>query len=323
VGSLGSPRRSSQLALTDQGHVPRKPGSDARRSHLQAHAVPCVDTGGNALRAPPMLPLPQCPFYLNAAFPLLQSRKSPMLGGPVPTPPDGALGSMRVRPVGAARSLGARVPTRIDALLFDLGRVVIDLDQARAHARWAQLAGMPMSDIASLVRERIVGGEAYCRHERGEISDAEFFAHLRQQLKLALSDAQFVDGWNSIFIGEIPGIRRVLASVQALLPLYAFSNTNMAHQAYWSRQFSDLLAPFRKIYVSHEIGARKPEPAAFHSVVADMGVAPDRVLFFDDSAENVAAARACGLRAVEVTTATGIEQALSSFGVRLSGGGAR
>ena len=34
------------------------------------------------------------------------------------------------------------MPTRIEALLFDLGRVVIDLDQARAHARWAEL-GLP------------------------------------------------------------------------------------------------------------------------------------------------------------------------------------
>jgi FMN phosphatase YigB (HAD superfamily) len=232
----------------------------------------------------------------------------------------GVVKLMRVRHMGGAQSLGARVPTRIEALLFDLGGVVIDLDQARAHARWAELTGMPMSGIASLVRMTIVGGEAYCRHERGEISDAQFFAHLRQQLRVELSDAEFVDGWNRIFIGEIPGIRRVLACVQGLLPLYAFSNTNVAHQAYWSRQFSDLLAPFRKIYVSHEIGARKPEPAAFRSVVADMGLAPDRVLFFDDSAENVAGARACGLKAVEVTTAAAIERALSDFGVRSCGG---
>jgi glucose-1-phosphatase len=209
---------------------------------------------------------------------------------------------------------------RIEALLFDLGRVVIDLDQARAHARWAELASVPMSDIAALVRERILAKEAYCRHERGEISDAQFFAHLRQQLKLSLSDAQFVDGWNSIFIGEIPGIRRVLANLQGLLPLYAFSNTNVAHHAYWSRHFRDLLAPFRKIYLSHEIGARKPEPAAFRTVVADMGLAPDHVLFFDDSAENIVGARACGLMAVEVTTAAQIEAALCDFGVRLPDG---
>jgi FMN phosphatase YigB (HAD superfamily) len=213
------------------------------------------------------------------------------------------------------------VKTNIEALLFDLGRVVIDLDQARAYARWAELAGVPMRDIASLVRERILDGEAYCRHERGEMSDAQFFAHLRRDLKIALSDAQFVDGWNRIFIGEMPGIRRVLASAQGLLPLYAFSNTNAAHQAYWSRNFCELLAPFRKIYVSHELGARKPEPAAFRTVVADMGFAPDRVLYFDDRPENVAGARACGLVAVEVTMAAEIEQVLRDFGLQMSGGG--
>jgi glucose-1-phosphatase len=119
----------------------------------------------------------------------------------------------------------------------------------------------------------------------------------------------------------MPGIRRVLASAQGLLPLYAFSNTNAAHQAYWSRNFCELLAPFRKIYVSHELGARKPEPAAFRTVVADMGFAPDRVLYFDDRPENVASARACGLVAVEVTMAAEIEQVLRDFGLRMSGGG--
>ena len=226
------------------------------------------------------------------------------------------VGSARVSPPAArASAWEARVPRKIEALLFDLGRVVIDLDQTRVHSRWAELARVPLGDVAALVRERILGSEAYCRHERGEISDAQFFAHLRQQLQLALSDAQFLDGWNGIFIGEIPGIRHLLASLQGRLPLYAFSNTNVAHHAYWSHTFRDLLAPFRKIYLSHKIGARKPEPAAFRAVLADMGHAPDRVLFFDDSAENVAGARACGLLAVEVTTAAGIEAALSDFGV--------
>ena len=68
-----------------------------------------------------------------------------------------------------------------------------------------------------------------------------------------------------------------------------------------------------KIYVSHEIGARKPEAAAFRAVVADMGMAPQRILFFDDIAENVAGARACGVRAVQVKTAGDVERALEDM----------
>jgi putative hydrolase of the HAD superfamily len=212
--------------------------------------------------------------------------------------------------MGAGNSLRAAMTETVDALLFDLGGVIIALDQARVHARWAECAGVPAQQIATLIAARVAGGEAFCRHERGEISDAAFFAHLREELKIQLSDAEFLDGWNAIFLGEMPGIRGVLASVHGQVPLYIFSNTNLAHQTHWSDAFCELLAPFRKIYVSHELGARKPEPAAFRAVLADMGVAPERVLFFDDKAENVEGARACGLRAVEVASASEIAQAL-------------
>jgi glucose-1-phosphatase len=201
----------------------------------------------------------------------------------------------------------------VDALLFDLGRVVIALDTERVHARWAELAGVPTESIHQRVAARVAGSEAFHRHERGEITDAAFFAHLRQELEIDLTDEQFVDGWNAIFDGEMPGIRRTLSRIHGRLPLYAFSNTNAAHQAYWSVHFAEVLAPFRKVYTSNEIGARKPEAAAFRAVVADMGVALERVLFFDDMADNVAAARACGIQAVHVQAAGDVELALDRW----------
>ncbi len=201
----------------------------------------------------------------------------------------------------------------VDALLFDLGRVIIALDTERAHARWAQLAGVPVARIDERLAARVAGSEAFRRHERGEITNAAFFAYLRHTLEIDLTDELFADGWNAIFIGEMPGIRRALSRVEGRLPLYAFSNTNAAHQAYWSEHFAELLAPFRKVYVSNEIGARKPDAAAFRTVVADMGVAPERVLFFDDIVDNVAGARACGMQAVHVQTAIDVEQALDEW----------
>jgi glucose-1-phosphatase len=202
---------------------------------------------------------------------------------------------------------------RIEALLFDLGRVILDLDTGRVYARWAELAGVPVAEIEQRCLAHLAESEAFHRHERGEISDAEFFRHLRAALEIDLTDAQFADGWNRIFVGEMPGIRRILARLQEELPLYAFSNTNCAHQACWSVDFADLLAPFRKIYVSNELGARKPEAAAFKAVVTDMGLAPEQVLFFDDIAANVEGARASGLRAVHVTAVADMERAIAEL----------
>jgi FMN phosphatase YigB (HAD superfamily) len=219
----------------------------------------------------------------------------------------------------AQRSQRTHMGDRIEALLIDLGRVILELDTGRVYARWAELAGVPAADIEQRCRAHLAGSEAFYRHERGEISDEEFFRHLRSVLDVDLTDEQFADGWNRIFVGEMPGIRRILARVQEELPLYAFSNTNCAHQACWSVDFADLLAPFRKIYVSNQLGARKPEVAAFRAVVADLGLAPEQVLFFDDIAANVEGARASGLRAVHVTAVADIERALGGLIVSRQG----
>lgn len=209
----------------------------------------------------------------------------------------------------------APLSTTIDALLFDLGRVLIALDTARMHARWAQLAGVPLSHVNERAAARIVGSGIFRGHERGEIADAVFFAYLRRELEIELTDDQFLDGWNAIFVGEMPGIRETLSRVHGKLPLYVFSNTNAAHQVCWARQFADLLASFRKVYASNEIGVRKPDPEAFRTVVAAMRIAPERVLFFDDSAENVHGARAAGLMAAQVASAADIDAALRGFGL--------
>jgi glucose-1-phosphatase len=205
------------------------------------------------------------------------------------------------------------MPPPIDALLFDLGRVLVDIDMTRIHRHWAQAAGV--SGVDPRATANLMGSEVFHRHERGEITDAAFFAHLRASLGLPLSDAQFLEGWNAIFIGEMAGIRDVLGRVEGKLPLYVFSNTNAPHRAYWSVHFAELLRPFEKIFVSNELGLRKPEPAAFAAVVAGMGVPAARVLFFDDSPPNVTGARACGLHAVEVTSTADVERALAAHGI--------
>src|SRR3954447_14896930 len=122
-------------------------------------------------------------------------------------------------------------PTSADALLFDLGRVVLDIDFSRALDCWA---GHARCEPAHLVG-RFSADDAYRRHERGEISDAEFFASLRASLGIDVTDAQFLEGWNAVFAGPMREIEPMLARAAAHLPLYGFSNTNRAHVAHFSR----------------------------------------------------------------------------------------
>lgn len=85
------------------------------------------------------------------------------------------------------------------------------------------------------------------------------------------------------------------------MPLYCFTNTNATHQLAWQAMFAETLEPFDKVYVSSEIGRRKPDVASFHWVADDMGFPPSEIMFLDDSAENIAGAAEAGLQTCHVT----------------------
>jgi HAD superfamily hydrolase (TIGR01549 family) len=202
-------------------------------------------------------------------------------------------------------------PGAADALLFDLGRVVLDVDFNRTLHCWASHARCEPQDLVA----RFARDQLYQRHEKGEISDALFFAGLRISLGIDLSDEQFLEGWNAIFAGEMPGIKPLLARAAGHLPLYAFSNTNRPHVEYFSGKYADVLGHFREIYLSSSIGLRKPDAQAYDHVVKAVGVSARRIVFFDDLAENVEGARKVGLTAVHVTSPDDVANALAALGI--------
>jgi len=202
-------------------------------------------------------------------------------------------------------------PGDADALLFDLGRVVLNIDFSKALACWAGHAGCQPADIAA----RWAVNDAYHHHERGTISDEAFFDELRRSLGITISDVQFLEGWNAIFAGEMDGIAPLLARAAQHLPLYVFSNTNRAHVAHFTEIHAETLKPFRELYYSSSIGHRKPDAAGFDHVVSEIGVPASRIVFFDDLAENIEGARARGLKAVHVKTSRDVEDALAALGI--------
>jgi glucose-1-phosphatase len=202
-------------------------------------------------------------------------------------------------------------PGGADALLFDLGRVVIDIDFTRVFACWAGHAGCTPADIGA----RFVPNEAYHHHERGTLDDAAFFADLRETLGISIPDAQFLEGWNAIFTGEVEGIAPLLARAAKHLPLYAFSNTNRPHVEHFTPVYADLLSHFRKIFLSSSIGLRKPDAEAYDHVVQAIGVPAARIVFFDDLAANVEGARSRGLQAVQVRSSADVAAALEALGI--------
>ncbi len=193
--------------------------------------------------------------------------------------------------------------------IFDLGEVVIEIDWGRAHAVWARYSGQPVEQLAVVDLD----DEVHFAYERGEITDERFCDHVNVRLGTDLTFAQFAEGWTAIYGGVYA---EVAAALRALsVPAVAFTNTNALHEPAWMGRFSNTLARFDRVYISSRMGCRKPEAAGFERILGEWGVRPEQALFFDDVAENVAAARALGIRGVVVTCPADVVSGLRRAGL--------
>lgn len=201
-------------------------------------------------------------------------------------------------------------PEPVEVLLFDLGGVVVDIDFRRCFARWARSAGCDVEEIAS----RFSIDAAYEEHERGRLPISGYLEHVRRMLPGALSDDELLAGWNDIWIGANEDVGPLLALASDAVPLYAFTNSNQTHQAVWLQRFAEPLGIFISVFVSSEIGHRKPDRSAFEHVASMIGASPESILFFDDGPDNVVGARDAGMQAVHVTSADSVRTALARLG---------
>ena len=82
------------------------------------------------------------------------------------------------------------------------------------------------------------------------------------------------------------------------VPLYCLSNMSQQTHAFLQRRFS-FWRRFRGMVISGHVGAIKPNPAIYQRLLRTYRLDPRRSFFFDDRAENVAAAQAEGIASHE------------------------
>lgn len=182
--------------------------------------------------------------------------------------------------------------------IFDLGNVVIDIDFNRVLGVWSKLSSAPLATL----KERFVMGETFEQHERGEISDEEFAERLCHEMRISLSFEQFTAGWQAIFVELRPEVINIMHQLRKEgHRVVILSNTNRLHCAHWPVLFPEVEEAADRLYLSQDIGARKPEAGIYQYVLTQEGVTPEQTLFFDDNPANVAAAQALGISSILVS----------------------
>jgi FMN phosphatase YigB (HAD superfamily) len=196
--------------------------------------------------------------------------------------------------------------TSIDTIFFDLGNVLFAFDYEHFHR---SAHGGKQTDANAEKRLNHLAIELEC----GRLREADF---LHQLLKLypSLGTTEYALAcWSDIFTL----IETTIACVRQLqhsgrFHLGVISNTNEPHIRHL-RKLSDVLDCFDSLTLSHEIGVMKPDAAIYHAALKQANANPTSSLFFDDRADNVAAAKELGIQAIQVTKPGNVLAALERF----------
>ena len=180
------------------------------------------------------------------------------------------------------------------AILLDLGNVVLGVDFRKVFDYWAQAANVDVAQFHS----RWEMDEPYCQHETGEISFATYASHLSSHFEVEMPLSQWQQGWNNIWTEPLHDVIVLLPQICQHYPLYCFTNTNDVHTVYWRKHYADAISHFKHVFVSSEIGMRKPEIPAYQHVCQAIAVPPEQVVFLDDNKDNFFGAQAAGLQAL-------------------------
>jgi epoxide hydrolase-like predicted phosphatase len=181
----------------------------------------------------------------------------------------------------------------IRAVVFDLGKVLVDFDYGIAARRLAEKSSWNAEQLRAFIDQ----SPLLLSYESAKITSAEFFAEVQRQAGFRGTFDEFAAAFADIFT-EIPAMTALQAELRAKgFPTYVLSNTNDIAIAHVRRNFP-FFAHFTGYIFSYEQAVMKPQPAIYHAVEKRSGFSGNEILFIDDRPENCAAAEALGWRVI-------------------------
>ena len=178
-------------------------------------------------------------------------------------------------------------------VIFDLGKVLLDFDFAIAAKELARYSPQEEEQILESINQ----SPLLHTFERGDWSEAQFFQKLSVECRLEASLEELKKGFAEIFT-PVPSMVGFMKSLKERgIPVMVFSNTNVTAVDYIRAAFP-FFERFDAYCLSYEHGCMKPDTTLYGVAQLMTRCTPGNLLFLDDRAENVHAARQMGWSAI-------------------------
>lgn len=184
----------------------------------------------------------------------------------------------------------------IEASIFDMGGVLIKSPRTAVGDHLQNELSIDQETVNEIWRDLIplLGS--------GKIDEKEFWQRISKKYRtrpVSLDENLL----GKTFIETLENNEELLEYIKSMgqkgIKLAVLSNTIEPHAK--PVRESGIFEPFDYVFLSHEVGLRKPDPAIYEHAIEIMGINPARAVYVDDDAENVEAAKALGMHGIVAT----------------------
>lgn len=187
----------------------------------------------------------------------------------------------------------------IKNILFDLGGVLYHIDYNLTKVAFEKLGFNDFNMHYSQQQQN----KLFDNLETGKISSKEFISKMLEIIPHS-SEEDIINAWNALLIGFTKENLTLLEYLSDKYKLYLLSNTNAIHLERINSESQNLFGYtvldefFEKIYLSHEIGRRKPDIETFKWLLKDAGIKAEETLFIEDSVQHIESANRVNIKTV-------------------------
>ena len=194
------------------------------------------------------------------------------------------------------------------AVVFDLGRVLVDFDYNIAVPRIAARSTLPLAGIKTF----FFHSHLLVDYESGRLTRREFFEAVCKVTNFCGTIEEFGEFFADIFT-EIPPMIELHAELRRRgIPTYIFSNTNDLAVEHIRRNFP-FFRNFDGYVFSYKVKAMKPDATIYEALEKLTGRHGADILYIDDRPENVASGAARGWGTILHETPEITRAALENF----------
>ena len=181
-------------------------------------------------------------------------------------------------------------------IIFDLGAVILNINYQNTIDEFTKLGVKNASSFYS----KKVQTDLFNQIETGKITAEKFLTELQKETNNA-TIKQVKYAWNSMLL-DLPNERlELIKALKSKYQIYLLSNTNNIHIDAFKKQlgnakWEDFCNLFDKMYLSHEVGLRKPNAEIFKHILTEQKLKAEEVFFIDDSPQHIEGAKKLGIK---------------------------